>query len=45
VTSSLLISLSSSSQVSPTQWLDWNTGVSYNVAIQTPQYRIDSLAR
>ena len=44
VTSSLLISLSSSSQVSPTQWLDWNTGVSYNVAIQTPQYRIDSLA-
>jgi multidrug efflux pump subunit AcrB len=44
VTSSLLISLSSSSQISPTQWLDWNTGVSYNVAIQTPQYRIDSLA-
>jgi multidrug efflux pump subunit AcrB len=44
VSNSLLISLSSSSQISPTQWLDWNTGVSYNVAIQTPQYRIDSLA-
>jgi multidrug efflux pump subunit AcrB len=44
VSSSLLISLSSSSQIAPTQWLDWNTGVSYNVAIQTPQYRIDSLA-
>jgi multidrug efflux pump subunit AcrB len=44
VSSSLLISLSSSSQVSPTQWLDWNTGVSYSVSVQTPQYRIDSLA-
>jgi multidrug efflux pump subunit AcrB len=44
VTSSLLISLASSSQVNPTQWLDWNTGVSYFVTIQTPQYRIDSLA-
>jgi multidrug efflux pump subunit AcrB len=44
VSNSLLISLSSSGQISPTQWLDWNTGVSYNVAVQTPQYRIDSLA-
>jgi len=44
VSGSLLISLSSSSQVSPTQWLDWSTGVTYNVAVQTPQYRIDSLA-
>jgi multidrug efflux pump subunit AcrB len=44
VSGSLLISLSSSSQISPTQWLDWNTGVTYNVAVQTPQYRIDSLA-
>ena len=44
VSTSLLVSLSSSSQVSPTQWLDWSTGVTYNVAVQTPQYRIDSLA-
>jgi multidrug efflux pump subunit AcrB len=44
VSNSLLISLSSSGQIAPTQWLDWNTGVSYNVAVQTPQYRIDSLA-
>ncbi|MGA2269152.1 MAG: efflux RND transporter permease subunit [Bryobacteraceae bacterium] len=44
VSGSLLVSLSSSSQVSPTQWLDWNTGVTYSVAVQTPQYRIDSLA-
>jgi multidrug efflux pump subunit AcrB len=44
VSTSLLVSLSSSSQVAPTQWLDWSTGVTYNVAVQTPQYRIDSLA-
>jgi multidrug efflux pump subunit AcrB len=44
VSGSLLVSLSSSSQVSPTQWLDWSTGVTYSVAVQTPQYRIDSLA-
>jgi multidrug efflux pump subunit AcrB len=44
VSTSLLISLSSSSQISPTQWLDWRTGVSYGVSVQTPQYRNDSLA-
>ncbi len=43
VSTSLLISLSSSGQISPTQWLDWRNGVSYNVALQTPQYRVDSL--
>jgi multidrug efflux pump subunit AcrB len=43
VSTSLLISLSSSGQISPTQWLDWRSGVSYNVALQTPQYRVDSL--
>jgi multidrug efflux pump subunit AcrB len=44
VTNSLLISLSSSGQVAPNQWLNWNNGVNYSVAVQTPQYRIDSLA-
>ncbi|MGD0498367.1 MAG: efflux RND transporter permease subunit [Bryobacteraceae bacterium] len=44
VSNSLLISLSSSGQISPTQWLDWNTGVAYSVAVQTPQYRMNSLA-
>jgi len=44
VTTSMLISLSGSAQVAPTQWLDWNSGVSYFVAVQTPQYRMDSLA-
>jgi multidrug efflux pump subunit AcrB len=43
VSTSLLISLSSSGQIAPTQWLDFRTGVSYSVAVQTPQYRVDSL--
>jgi multidrug efflux pump subunit AcrB len=44
VTNSMLISLSSSGQVAPTQWLDWNTGVSYFISVQTPQYKLDSLS-
>jgi multidrug efflux pump subunit AcrB len=43
VSSSMLISLSGSSQISPTQWLDYTSGVSYNVTVQTPQYRINSM--
>jgi multidrug efflux pump subunit AcrB len=43
VSNSLLVSLASSGQVAPTQWLDWKTGVSYSVAVQTPQYKMDSL--
>ena len=41
---SMLISLTGSGQVSPTQWLDYSTGVSYSVAVQTPQYKMDSLS-
>ena len=44
VSQSLLISLTGSSQVSPTQWLDYRTGVSYMVTVQTPQYRMDSMS-
>jgi multidrug efflux pump subunit AcrB len=44
VSSSLLISLASSGQVAPTQWMDWTTGVNYTIAVQTPQYRMNSLA-
>ena len=44
VSNSLLISLSSSGQVTPNEWLNWNNGVSYFMAVQTPQYRMDSLA-
>ena len=43
VSSSMLISLSGSAQIAPTQWLDYTTGVSYNVTVQTPQYRINSI--
>jgi len=40
VASSLLISLSSSGQVAPNQWLNPQNGVNYNVAVQTPQYAV-----
>ena len=43
VTNSMLISLSSSGQIAPTEWLNWANGVNYTVAVQTPQYKIDSL--
>jgi CzcA family heavy metal efflux pump len=42
VANSMLISLSSSGQLAPNQWLNPQNGVNYNVAVQTPQYRIDS---
>ena len=42
VANSLLISLSSSGQVAPNQWLNPVNGVNYQVAVQTPTYRIDS---
>jgi multidrug efflux pump subunit AcrB len=45
VANSMLISLAGSSQVAPTQWLDYNTGVSYFVTVQTPQYKLDSIER
>jgi multidrug efflux pump subunit AcrB len=43
VTSSMLISLSGSNTVAPNYWLNWANGVNYNVGVQTPQYRINSL--
>lgn len=43
VASDLLVSLSSSGQVSPSFWLDPKRGVQYLVAVQTPQARIDSV--
>ena len=44
VSNSLLVSLSSSGQVAPTQWVDWRNGVSYFVSVQTPQYKMNSMA-
>jgi multidrug efflux pump subunit AcrB len=48
VANSLLISLSGSGDVSPTEWLNFQNGVNYDIAVQTPQYRItgvDDLTR
>ena len=44
VTNSLVVSLASSSQVAPTYWLNEKNGVTYPVALQTPQYQVDTLA-
>ena len=44
VTDSLGTSLSGTGQVSPTYWLNPKNGVSYSVVIQTPEYKMDSLA-
>jgi CzcA family heavy metal efflux pump len=42
VAQNLLVSLSSSFQTAPAFWLDPKNGVSYSVAVQTPQYRVDT---
>ena len=42
VASDLLVSLASSGTVSPSYWID-KRGVQYLVAVQTPQYAIDSI--
>jgi multidrug efflux pump subunit AcrB len=44
VAQSILIALSGSFQTAPSFYLDPRNGVSYNVATQTPQYMIDSVA-
>ncbi|HZY74611.1 MAG TPA: efflux RND transporter permease subunit, partial [Edaphobacter sp.] len=43
VATNLLVALSGSFQTSPTFWMNPKTGVSYNVATQTPQYETDTL--
>jgi multidrug efflux pump subunit AcrB len=43
VASSLLISLSGSSQTQPSYWLDPKNGVTYNLVAQTPQYDVSSV--
>jgi multidrug efflux pump subunit AcrB len=44
VTNSLVVNLAGSSQVAPTFWLNPANGVSYSIVMQTPQYKLDSLA-
>jgi multidrug efflux pump subunit AcrB len=43
VTNSLVVNLASSSQVAPVYWLNEKNGVTYPIALQTPQYQIDTL--
>src|SRR5579862_4836954 len=43
VTDSLVVNLASSIQVAPTYWLNEKNGVTYPIALQTPQYKIDTL--
>src|SRR5207248_3934598 len=43
VSGSVLVSLSSTSQVSPNFWVNPDNRVNYRVAVQTPEYRIHSM--
>jgi CzcA family heavy metal efflux pump len=43
VARNLLVSLSGSFQTSPSYWLNPENGVTYSVAVQTPDYRLDSV--
>src|SRR5438093_13454596 len=43
VAQTMLISLSSSGQTAPNYWLNFQNGVHYQVAVQTPQYKMDTL--
>jgi len=43
VAQNVLVSLSSSFQTSPTFWVNPKNRVSYNLAVMSPQYRVDSL--
>ena len=43
VAQSLLVATSGSFQTSPTFWLDPRNGVSYSIAVQSPQYSLDTM--
>jgi multidrug efflux pump subunit AcrB len=43
VASNLLLLVSSSTQVTPTFWTDPRSGYAYPVALQVPEYRVDSV--
>jgi multidrug efflux pump subunit AcrB len=43
VTNSMVVNLASSIQVAPTYWLNEKNGVTYPIAMQTPQYQIDTM--
>ena len=39
----LLLALAGSGQTAPAYWLDPRSGIVYNIAVQAPEYRVDSL--
>jgi multidrug efflux pump subunit AcrB len=43
VATNINVSLSSSEQVSPNFWTDPTSGIPYYLAVQTPEYKVDSL--
>ncbi|MES1191124.1 MAG: efflux RND transporter permease subunit [Steroidobacter sp.] len=43
VATNLLISLSGSHQTAPTSWIDPKSGIQYNITVQAPQYRLNSI--
>jgi len=43
VAQNLLVSLSSSFQTAPTFWLNPKNGVTYNLSVMSPQYKVDTL--
>jgi multidrug efflux pump subunit AcrB len=43
ISTSVLVALSGSFQTSPTFWVDPSNNITYNIAVQTPQYNISSL--
>ncbi len=44
IANNLLISLNGSFQTTPAYWLNPKNGVSYNLVVQTPQYRVQTLS-
>jgi len=44
VATSMLVAMSGSFQTTPSFFLDPKTGVTYNIAVQAPQYKLDTLA-
>jgi len=44
VTNSLTVNLAGSAQVAPTYFLNLDSGVSYSIVMQTPQYKVDTLS-
>jgi multidrug efflux pump subunit AcrB len=44
VANDLLVSLSGTAQLSPNFWINPTTGIEYNVLVQTPQYKMDTMS-